>query len=98
MASDSSISSAPSSNPSSYAPNTGISRSGNSATTDSSLYDDRKRADRTALVQALRDPAVAELMEKAARACKVKRDNSGTCWYASQSNDDTSNGIWEGIL
>ncbi|PVH92532.1 hypothetical protein DM02DRAFT_619888 [Periconia macrospinosa] len=58
---------APSSNPSSYLPNTGVSRSGNSATSVTSLYDDRKQADRTALVQAFGDPAVAELMERAAR-------------------------------
>ncbi|PVH99084.1 hypothetical protein DM02DRAFT_656679 [Periconia macrospinosa] len=84
MTSDSSISSASSSDPFSYRPNTGASRSSNSATSISPLYDDGNQADRTALVQALRDPAVAELMERAARACKVKRDNSGICWYASQ--------------
>ncbi|PVH90501.1 hypothetical protein DM02DRAFT_437153 [Periconia macrospinosa] len=83
MASDSRISSAPSSNRSSYPPNTGISRSVNSATTDSSLYDDRKQADRAAVMQALTDPTVAKLMERAARACKVKRDNNGTNGYAS---------------
>jgi hypothetical protein len=82
--SDSSISSAPSSNPFSYPPNTAVSRSDNSATSVTSLYDDRKQADRSAVVQAFADPAVAELMGKAARACKMKRDNSGTCWYASQ--------------
>lgn len=62
----------------------GVNRSGNSATSVTSLHDDRKQADRTALVQAFRDSAVAELMEKAARACKANRDNSDTCWYASQ--------------
>ncbi|PVH92415.1 hypothetical protein DM02DRAFT_662960 [Periconia macrospinosa] len=84
MTSDSSISSAPSLNLFSYRPNTGASRSGNNTISNSSLYDDRKQADRTALVQAFGDPTVAELMGKAARACKMKRDNSGTCWYASR--------------
>lgn len=84
MASNSGISSAPSSNSSSYPSNTGVSRSGNSATSVRSLHDDRKQADRTALVQAFRDPVVGELMEKAARACQVSRNNSDTCWYASQ--------------
>lgn len=79
--SDSSISSVPSSNLFSYSPNTGVSSSRNSATSVSSLYDDRKQADRSAVVQAFTDPAFAEsmeLMERTARACKVKRDNSGT--------------------
>jgi hypothetical protein len=84
MSSDSSILSSPSPTPSSYPSNTGVSRSGNSATSVSSLYDDRKQAHRSAVVQAFADPVVPELMEKAARACKVKRDNSGAYWYASQ--------------
>lgn len=56
-----------------YLPNTGVSRGGNSATSVTSLYDDRKQADRSAVMQALADPAVAGLMERTARACKVKR-------------------------
>lgn len=83
MSSDGSIISSPSPTQSSCPPNTGVSRSGNSATSVSSLYDDRKQADRSAVVQAFADP-VGELMEKAARACKVKRNKGGTCWYASR--------------
>ncbi|PVH93686.1 hypothetical protein DM02DRAFT_216410 [Periconia macrospinosa] len=82
MASNSSISSAPSSNSSSYPPNTGVSRSGNSATSVTSLYDDRKQANRSAVVQALADPAAVELLERTAWACKVQRNRNNTCWYA----------------
>ena len=34
-------------------------------------------------MQVLADPAVAELIKRAVRACKVKRSKSGTCQYAS---------------
>ncbi|CAI6225596.1 unnamed protein product [Periconia digitata] len=66
MSSDGSISLAASSDPSSYPPNTGTSRFGNSAASITSLYDDRKRAHKSAVVQALTDPALTKLMERTA--------------------------------
>jgi hypothetical protein len=47
------------------------------------LYDDRKQADRAAVVQAFADPVVVELMEKMAQSCKERRRKGGECWYAS---------------
>lgn len=80
MASDSSISSVPSLTPPSYSPNAGASRPSSSATSVSSSYDHRKQADGTAVMQALADPALAELvdlMERTATACQIKRDKNG---------------------
>lgn len=80
MASDSSISSVPSLTPPSYSPNAGASRPSSSATSVSSSYDHRKQADGTAVMQALADPALAELVdliERIATACQMKRDKNG---------------------